>query len=107
MEKFYWNPSIEDRVNMLHTMWEDDGLSMDDVYALVSRFPSQPMDFFGAVRSRTVDAAVLGWLKQLTSARCHVWGGALQWQQAKLQALSVLLLPIAFLFGSLLQMGRA
>lgn len=41
MEKFFWAPSAEDKIEMIHTLYRDDGLSRDDVASLFSRFPKQ------------------------------------------------------------------
>eukprot|EP00200_Dunaliella_tertiolecta_P000768 CAMPEP_0202366694 /NCGR_PEP_ID=MMETSP1126-20121109/17204_1 /ASSEMBLY_ACC=CAM_ASM_000457 /TAXON_ID=3047 /ORGANISM="Dunaliella tertiolecta, Strain CCMP1320" /LENGTH=430 /DNA_ID=CAMNT_0048961797 /DNA_START=197 /DNA_END=1489 /DNA_ORIENTATION=- len=63
-EKFMWKPSIDDLVNIVHSMYQDDGLSMDDVYALIKRFPKQPLDFFGALRASQYDNQIRAWIER-------------------------------------------
>ncbi|KAF5831319.1 hypothetical protein DUNSADRAFT_13293 [Dunaliella salina] len=63
-EKFMWKPSIDDLVNIVHSMYQDDGLSMDDVYTLIKRFPKQPLDFFGALRASQYDNQIRAWIER-------------------------------------------
>merc|ERR1712149_162843 len=49
MEKFYWQPTRDDRVGVCFQLFQSDGLSQQDVSLLVDTFPSQSIDFFGAV----------------------------------------------------------
>merc|ERR1712071_312824 len=58
MEKFYWNPSREDRIGVCGGIFKDDPISMDDVAQLVDRFPGQSIDFFGSLRSRIYDDVI-------------------------------------------------
>ncbi|PQQ07318.1 ribulose bisphosphate carboxylase/oxygenase activase chloroplastic [Prunus yedoensis var. nudiflora] len=53
MEKFYWQPNHEDIINIVHRMYEKDGMSRDEVVSIVDTFPNQALDFYGALRSRT------------------------------------------------------
>lgn len=59
MEKFYWQPGREDIINIVHRMYIKDGLSFEDVSKVVDTFPNQALDFYGALRSRTYDRAIL------------------------------------------------
>jgi ribulose bisphosphate carboxylase small subunit len=52
MEKFYWQPSYEDRVGVVAGIFAPDGLSTPDVERLVETFSQQSLDFFGALRSQ-------------------------------------------------------
>ncbi|MEO0375189.1 MAG: AAA family ATPase [Cyanobacteria bacterium P01_A01_bin.17] len=52
MEKFYWQPSHEDRIGVVAGIFAPDGLSATDVERLVEAFPRQSLDFFGALRSQ-------------------------------------------------------
>ncbi|EEC78168.1 hypothetical protein OsI_17750 [Oryza sativa Indica Group] len=63
MEKFYWQPDREDIINIVHRMYIKDGLSFEDVSKIVDTFPNQALDFYGALRSRTYDRAILQLLK--------------------------------------------
>ena len=61
MDKFYWEPSDEDKIEMIWTLYREDGLSRDDIVRLFAAFPHQPLDFFGALRARQFDRAILAW----------------------------------------------
>ncbi|GAB2247735.1 hypothetical protein Droror1_Dr00007617 [Drosera rotundifolia] len=62
MEKFYWQPTHEDIVNIVHRMYMKDGISRNEVVKIVDTFPNQALDFYGALRSRTYDKAILEWV---------------------------------------------
>uniref|UniRef100_A0A803M2F5 Ribulose bisphosphate carboxylase/oxygenase activase, chloroplastic n=1 Tax=Chenopodium quinoa TaxID=63459 RepID=A0A803M2F5_CHEQI len=64
MEKFYWQPNHEDIVNIVHRMYEKDGISKDEVLSIVNTFPDQALDFYGALRSRTYDRSLLKWVDE-------------------------------------------
>ncbi|KAK6268346.1 hypothetical protein QUC31_012506 [Theobroma cacao] len=65
MEKFYWQPTHEDIVNIVHRMYEKDGISKDDVVNIVDKFPNQALDFYGALRSRTYDRSIAKWIEDI------------------------------------------
>lgn len=65
MEKFYWQPGREDIINIVHRMYIKDGLSFEDVSKVVDTFPNQALDFYGALRSRTYDRAILQWVEEI------------------------------------------
>lgn len=65
MEKFYWQPNCEDIVNIVHRMYEKDGISRDEVVRIVETFPNQALDFYGAMRSRTYDRSILKWVDDI------------------------------------------
>ncbi|XP_012067437.1 ribulose bisphosphate carboxylase/oxygenase activase, chloroplastic isoform X3 [Jatropha curcas] len=46
MEKFYWQPNHEDIVNIVHRMYEKDGISKDEVISIVNTFPNQGMQSY-------------------------------------------------------------
>ncbi len=58
MQKFYWEPSHDDRLGIVGGMYAEDGLSPGDVAQLVDRFEDQAIDFFGAVRSQLYDEQI-------------------------------------------------
>jgi len=58
MEKYYWNPTREDRIGICTGIFQEDNLSTADVEKLVDEFPGQSIDFFGALRSRVYDDKV-------------------------------------------------
>ncbi|XP_050289110.1 ribulose bisphosphate carboxylase/oxygenase activase, chloroplastic isoform X2 [Quercus robur] len=65
MEKFYWQPNREDIVNIVHRMYEKDGIPTDDVVRIVDEFPNQALDFYGALRSRTYDRSISKWIDEI------------------------------------------
>ncbi|CAM0902132.1 unnamed protein product [Alopecurus aequalis] len=65
MEKFYWQPTREDIINIVHRMYTKDGLSIEEVSSIVDTFPNQALDFYGALRSRTYDQAILKWVNDI------------------------------------------
>jgi hypothetical protein len=58
MEKYYWNPTREDRVGVCMGIFQEDKVSRGDVEVLVDTFPGQSIDFFGALRARVYDDKV-------------------------------------------------
>ncbi|KAG0527888.1 hypothetical protein BDA96_06G272100 [Sorghum bicolor] len=65
MEKFYWQPTREDIISIVHGMYRKDGLSAEEVARVVDTFPNQALDFYGALRSRTYDRAILEWVEEI------------------------------------------
>ncbi|PPD86304.1 hypothetical protein GOBAR_DD16768 [Gossypium barbadense] len=65
MEKFYWQPTKEDIVNIVHRMYEKDDISKDEVVSIVETFPNQALDFYGALRSRTYDRSISKWIEDI------------------------------------------
>ncbi|GLT46215.1 hypothetical protein SLA2020_199880 [Shorea laevis] len=63
MEKFYWQPTQEDIVSIVHRMYQKDGISRDEVVHVVGTFPNQALDFYGALRSRTYDRSISKWVE--------------------------------------------
>jgi ribulose bisphosphate carboxylase small subunit len=58
MDKFYWEPSREDRIGIVAGIFQVDQVAHRDIEAFVDTFPTQAIDFFGAVRSRLYDEQV-------------------------------------------------
>ncbi|MDI9639142.1 ribulose bisphosphate carboxylase small subunit [Geitlerinema splendidum] len=65
MEKFYWEPSRDDRVGIVGGIFGEDGLSRSDIEQLVDTFSNQSIDFFGALRSRLYDEQILQFIQQV------------------------------------------
>eukprot|EP00199_Chlamydomonas_sp_CCMP681_P000608 CAMPEP_0119103428 /NCGR_PEP_ID=MMETSP1180-20130426/1857_1 /TAXON_ID=3052 ORGANISM="Chlamydomonas cf sp, Strain CCMP681" /NCGR_SAMPLE_ID=MMETSP1180 /ASSEMBLY_ACC=CAM_ASM_000741 /LENGTH=461 /DNA_ID=CAMNT_0007087915 /DNA_START=56 /DNA_END=1442 /DNA_ORIENTATION=- len=86
MDKFYWRPDHDDLVSILAALYADDGLSPDDVSALLKRFPEQPLDFFGALRASVYDNQIRSWIEK------DVIGGVITHDNCNLTALSQRLL---------------
>ncbi|KAL7099506.1 hypothetical protein ACP275_09G088100 [Erythranthe tilingii] len=68
MDKFYWQPTQEDIVNIVQRMYEKDGITKDEVVTVVREFPNQALDFYGALRSRTYDRSILKWVNDAGGA---------------------------------------
>merc|ERR1712078_768926 len=62
MEKFYWNPTREDRVGICSGIFREDDIGAVAIEKLVDTFPSQSIDFFGALRARIYDDLVRGFI---------------------------------------------
>jgi SpoVK/Ycf46/Vps4 family AAA+-type ATPase len=62
MEKYYWNPTREDRVGVCMGIFQYDNVDRADVEELVDSFPGQSIDFFGALRARVYDDKVREWI---------------------------------------------
>jgi hypothetical protein len=58
MEKFYWEPTHEDKIGIVYGIFEADGLSKLEITQLVDRFPDRAIDFFGAMRARIYDEQI-------------------------------------------------
>lgn len=63
MEKFYWEPSREDRLGIVSGIFEPDGLTRSQVEKLVDHFEGQSVDFFGALRSSIYDEQILAFIE--------------------------------------------
>lgn len=68
MDKFYWQPTQEDIVNIVCRMYEKDGITRGEVISIVEEFPNQALDFYGALRSRTYDRSILEWVNEAGGA---------------------------------------
>jgi hypothetical protein len=65
MEKYYWNPSREDKIGIVSGIFAPDGLAHQDIVELVDSFAGQAVDFYGAIRSRVYDAEVRKYIEQV------------------------------------------
>lgn len=65
MEKYYWNPTREDRIGVCMGIFQFDNVDRSDVEKLVDAFPGQSIDFFGALRARVYDDKVRDWIVEL------------------------------------------
>ena len=88
MTKFLWEPERADLLEMMYTLYRDDGLSLADVEQLLDAFPAQSasaasnciiesrchaladsflagLDFFGALRARQHDSLIRAWAADL------------------------------------------
>ena len=69
MEKFYWEPSREDKIGIVGGIFSEDGLSMQDVTTLVDHFLDQSVDFYGALRSRLFDEQIEDFIDRVGIAK--------------------------------------
>lgn len=58
MEKFYWEPNREDRIEIVGGIFKTDALSKSDIENLVDEFQNQAIDFFSALRSQLYDEQI-------------------------------------------------
>ncbi|PZO57602.1 MAG: ribulose 1,5-bisphosphate carboxylase [Phormidesmis priestleyi] len=58
MQKYYWEPSHEDRIGIVIGMFESDPLSKANIEKLVGYFDEQAIDFFAAIRSQIYDEQI-------------------------------------------------
>merc|ERR1711990_795215 len=58
MEKFYWNPSREDRIGVATGIFREDNVGEACIEKIVDEFPGQSIDSFGALRARVYDDMV-------------------------------------------------
>lgn len=65
MEKYYWNPTREDRIGVCMGIFHDDNVNRNEVEKLVDAFPGQSIDFFGALRARVYDDKVRDFVADL------------------------------------------
>ncbi|AFY72666.1 ribulose bisphosphate carboxylase small subunit [Synechococcus sp. PCC 7502] len=65
MEKFYWEPTKEDRIGIVTGIFKADGLTEQNVEELISNFPHQSIDFFGALRSQVYDQQVRDFIREI------------------------------------------
>lgn len=73
MDTFLFEPTREEMAGALRALFAPQ-LGSSGVDALLDAFPCQPMDFFGAIRSRLVDAAVRRWLRDTEgSGQVRAW----------------------------------
>jgi len=58
MEKFYWEPNREERIDIVAGIFSSNELSPRDIEVLIDEFPNQAIDFFSALRSRLYDEQI-------------------------------------------------
>ena len=65
MEKFYWEPSRDDKIGIVGGIFESDRLSQSDMLQLVDNFSEQSIDFFSALRSRIYDEQIRDFIHKI------------------------------------------
>ena len=63
MEKYYWEPTRDDRIGIVFGIFSGDRVSEGDVAKLIDIFPTQSIDFYGALRSRLYDEQVSAFIR--------------------------------------------
>ena len=58
MDKFYWVPTHEDKIEIVSGVFAPDDLSRRDIINLVDRYADQAIDFFAAIRARIYDEQI-------------------------------------------------
>ena len=72
MEKFYWQPSREDKIGIVSGIFEEDKLPQAEIERLIDTFPNQAVDFFSSLRSRAYDEQVRQFIRQVGLDRVSV-----------------------------------
>ncbi|MGB3402906.1 MAG: ribulose bisphosphate carboxylase small subunit [Microcoleaceae cyanobacterium] len=65
MSKFFWEPTKTERVEIVKAIFQDDGLSSQNIEQFVNHFSNQAIDFFSAVRSRLYDQQIQNFIHQI------------------------------------------
>jgi SpoVK/Ycf46/Vps4 family AAA+-type ATPase len=58
MDKFYWVPTREDKIEIVNGVFAPDNISRREIVDLVDRFSDQAIDFFAAMRARIYDEQI-------------------------------------------------
>ncbi|MGB3535880.1 MAG: ribulose bisphosphate carboxylase small subunit [Microcoleaceae cyanobacterium] len=65
MAKFFWEPNPTERVEIVSAIFQDDGLSSQNIKQFVNQFPNQAIDFFSAVRSKLYDKQIQDFIHKI------------------------------------------
>ena len=65
MEKYYWEPTRDDRIGIVSGIFAEDSVNMADIVKLIDTFPTQSIDFYGALRSRLYDEQVAQFIQSI------------------------------------------
>lgn len=65
MEKYYWEPTRDDRIGIVSGIFAADSVNTSDVVKLIDTFPTQSIDFYGALRSRLYDEQVAQFIQSI------------------------------------------
>ena len=65
MEKYYWEPTRDDRIGIVSGIFAEDRVNDADVVKLIDTFPTQSIDFYGALRSRLYDEQVAQFIQSI------------------------------------------
>lgn len=84
MDKFYWNPSRDDRIGVAMGIFKGDGINENEVATIVDTYPGQSIDFFGALRARVYDQKVRTGNATCNGCQFHNSGSASCWGRTRL-----------------------
>ena len=65
MQKFYWEPSHEDRLGIVGGMFAEDGLPAGDVEKLVNHFKDQQLIFLGQCDRKSIDEQITQFIQSV------------------------------------------
>ncbi|MGL5081678.1 MAG: ribulose bisphosphate carboxylase small subunit [Microcoleaceae cyanobacterium] len=65
MAKFYWEPTLAERIGVVEGIFQADGLANPEIAKLVNEFSQQAIDFFSALRSRIYDEQIRDFIYQI------------------------------------------
>jgi ATP-dependent 26S proteasome regulatory subunit len=65
MDKFYWVPTHEDKIEIVSGIFAPDNISHREIITLVDRFSEQAIDFFAAMRARIYDEQIRDFIHQV------------------------------------------
>lgn len=65
MDKFYWVPTREDKIEIVTGIFAPDNISRRDITDLVDRFSDQAVDFFAAMRARIYDEQIRDFIHKI------------------------------------------
>jgi len=65
MEKFFWEPTRDDRIGIVSGILGGDGVAQADVIRLVDTYPDQAIDFYSALRSRLYDEQIRAFIQAI------------------------------------------
>lgn len=65
MEKFFWEPNREERIDIVAGIFESNQLSPRDIEVLIDEFSNQAIDFFSALRGRLYDEQISLFIQEI------------------------------------------
>ncbi len=65
MDKFYWVPTREDKIEIVTGIFAPDNIAPRDITDLVDRFSDQAVDFFAAMRARIYDEQIRDFIHKI------------------------------------------
>jgi ribulose bisphosphate carboxylase small subunit len=69
MDKFFWEPDRADRIGIVSGIFQVDPVEQSAIAQLVDTFPTQSIDFYGALRARLYDEQVQKFIDEVGIAK--------------------------------------